>query len=102
MGLLDLLDKTVTVQISGGGAAPDTGSPPACTIAPADLRTVMEYAQQGVTAVHLVYSAVDLGVAAGDQVTIDGITYPVVAVRSFANALAGPSVFVTVCGAAEG
>jgi len=99
MPLTDLLDKTATVTLSGG--TPDLASPLPCTIAPADLRTVMEYAQQGITAVHLVFSAVDLGVAAGDQVTIDGTTYPVVAVRSFNNSAVGPPVYVTVCGAAE-
>ena len=100
MGLIDLLDKTATVA-PGGGATPDIASPLPCTIAPADLRTVMEYAQQGVTAVHLVYSAVDLGAAAGDHVTIDGTSYPVVAVRAFANSAIGPPVYVTVCGASE-
>jgi hypothetical protein len=95
MPLTDLLDKTVTVTLAGGGS-PDSGSPVPCTIAPADCRTVSEYAQQGITAVYLVYSAVDLGAAAGDHLTIDGT-----AVRSFANAMIGPPVFVTVCGAAE-
>jgi len=99
MPLTDLLDKTATVTLAGGGS-PDSGSPVPCTIAPADYRTVSEYAQQGITAVYLVYSAVDLGAAAGDHLTIDGTTYPVVAVRCFANAMIGPPVFVTVCGAA--
>jgi hypothetical protein len=98
MALTDLLDKTATITLSGGGT-PDLASPLPCTIAPADLRTVMEYAQQGITAVYVVYSAVDLGVSAGDHVTIDGVTYPVVAVRSFANANIGSPVFVTICGA---
>jgi hypothetical protein len=98
MGLTDLLDKTATTVI--GGITSDDLSPlPACAIAPADWRTVAEYAQQGVTAAFLVYSAVDLGVAAGDQVTVAGKTYPVVAVRSYSNAAIGPAVFVTVCGA---
>ena len=98
MGLIDLLDKSVTVTITGG-TSPDTAFP--CTIAPADYRTVSEYAQQGITAAYLVYSADDLGAGAGDHVTIDGITYPVVAARSFTNAMIGPPVFVTVCGAAS-
>jgi hypothetical protein len=97
MSLFKLLDKTATLIPSGGGS-PDIASPPACSIAPADWRTVAEYAQQGVTAAFLVYSAVDLGAAAGDQLTIDGQTYPVVAVRSFENSNIGPAVFVTICG----
>ena len=100
MGLIDLLDKTATVTPSGGITS-DSTSPLPCTIAPADLRTVMEYAQQGITAVHLVYSATNLAAAAGDHVTIDGTSYPVVAVRSFDNSAFGPPVYVTVCGAAE-
>jgi hypothetical protein len=96
MGLTDLLDKSATVTLSSG-PSPDTAF--SCTIAPADYRTVSEFAQQGITAAFLVYSAADLGAAAGDHVTIDGTTYPVVAVRSFGNAMIGPPVFVTVCGA---
>ena len=98
MPLTALLDKTVTVT-HADGTTPDLSSPLPCTIAPADLRTVMEYAQQGVTAVHLVYSATDLGATAGDRVTIDGIVYPVVATRAFANASVGQAVYVTVCSA---
>jgi len=99
MALSNLLDKTVIVTLAGGGS-PDSGAPVPCTIAPADWRTVQEYAQQGVTAVWLVYSSISLEVASGDHLTIDGKTYPVVAVRSFNNAAVGPPVFVTVCGAA--
>jgi hypothetical protein len=99
MPLTNLLDKTATIT-HADGTTPDLSSPPPCTIAPADLRTVMEYAQQGLTAVHLVYSASDLGAVAGDHVTIDGTTYPVVTTRSFANASIGPAIYVTVCGAA--
>jgi hypothetical protein len=95
MGLIDLLDKAATVTLAGG-ISPAGTSP--CTIAPADYRTVSECAQQGITAAYLVYSATDLGVAAGDQLTIAGKSYPVVAVRSFANSAIGPPVFVTVCG----
>jgi hypothetical protein len=97
MSLRKLLDKTVTISLAGGGT-PDIGTPP-CAIAPADWRTVAEYAQQSITAVYLVYSAISLEVAAGDHLTIDGKTYPVVAVRSFDNATIGPPGFVTVCGA---
>jgi hypothetical protein len=98
MQLINLLDKTATVtHISGG--VPAVGSPIACTIAPADWRTVAEYAQQGVTAVYVIYSAVDLGAVAGDHVSVGGKAYPVVGVRSFSNAIVGTAVFVTVCGA---
>jgi hypothetical protein len=97
MPLTDLLDKTVTVTLSGGGS-PAFASPPPCTLAPADWRTVAEYAQQGITAAFLVYSAIDLTASPGDHVTIDGKTYPVVAVRSFANSAIAPPVHVTVCG----
>jgi hypothetical protein len=96
MALKNLLDKTaILTHVSGG--VPAIGSPVPCTIAPADWRTVAEYAQQGVTAVYLIYSAVDLGAVAGDHVAVGGKTYPVVAVRSFSNAIVGTPVFVTVC-----
>ena len=97
MPLTDLLDKTATV--THDGITSDVSPLPSCTIAPADLRTVMEYAQQGVTAAYLVYSATDLGAAAGDHLTIDGIVYPVVATRAFVNSSVGPPVYVTVCSA---
>jgi hypothetical protein len=97
MPLTNLLDKTATVH-RAGAASPATGTPPPCAIAPADWRTVAEYAQQGISAAFLIYSAVDLGAAAGDQVTVDGKTYPVLAVRSFSNSAFGAAVYVTVCG----
>ncbi len=97
MGLNNLLDKMATVQTTGG-VTPAIPIQHPCALAPADLRTVMEFQQQGITAAFLIYSAVSLGVAPGDHVTVGGATYPVVGVRPFENAAAGPSVFVTVCG----
>ena len=100
MSIALLLDKTATVSPAGGGGGGGVlPSPIPCCVAPADSRTVLEYAQQGISCANVIYSATDLGAQAGDHVTVAGISYPVVAVRSFDNSHFGPQIFVTVCGA---
>ncbi len=98
MNLSRLLDKSATVVPAGPGGAGVRPSVPVC-ISPADPATVIAYAQQGITCVNLIYSAVDLGAAVGDSLTIGGKSYPVVAARVFDNGSLGVKLFVIACGA---